>query len=953
MTISEKNGDLSTRRGKREKFVHARAGDVAGALGELLDQGGILLSTDEELLTHVDFWLVYGFLENPLVEVVARHVEAQGRDRTALVFRARTGRIRDRHRAARILGRLKKLDEESHAVLHGLVRDPVPVVWRAASRSAWRQALKTRMTFEYMEARLTNTGGSSPDRALTRHLAGGLTGLLPREPLLGRKLLQLALGHPEVWTRASAAIACAEAALLAPRSRAIRSLFGRALTERGFTMLPSLALGLRDAGRATNRRRMAQKLGVELEEHLSNADRVDLEEDDQMARERTRRLLSCLAVSYQSDGSVKPVGVGAKIERALGLAAGGRTSSAYVLLLDAVQEAHEVMDKAASIPGTTSTVETRVPLVCAFQESAERLAGEGLTDPLTEVVATDPVKRLELLGALRELHARLHRSSTELARAKSFFLGREGARAQALVAEAGGPRLRAEVTALIARLSDSRTRLYAAGALARLFDRLRHEDTEGFCEVALRIAMLPGKRYRGGLERVIQASSDRVARPYLQLILQSVEEIRGGAASRRCAELVSRIIRGSEVLEPNWGSAAYPSVETSVSCAEDRVENRTLDALSLLTKTLRYAGEAGDLAGLEALVEVLIRFERNLTWTQALPETTLGLTALADRISRVSRGGAVGREELRGLSSGVERELSSVFSTLLVRALRRAARVRPWPDEEGSSDRFVEGATVHGYEVLKPMGRTSMSAVYLGLRRSTRERVVLKTPSPLVRSHEKALELFRREGRLLRLVRSEHVVKVEEIFDEGPTLLVLQYLRGRAMDHYLGADKEWLLRRCLQVLRGLRHVHECGIVHRDLKPHNVVILPSSRAVLIDFGLASWVGDERATGVQGTPEYAAPEQWDRPPTPAADIYALGVMLYEILGGRLPHDPEDMRDPEYRRCLPAPPPLPRAVPDCLRATNSAMLSRDPRARPLAAGVREGIELALSKGLGNLLA
>ena len=137
---------------------------------------------------------------------------------------------------------------------------------------------------------------------------------------------------------------------------------------------------------------MAQKLGTSVEELLANArGGPEWDQDDLMARERTGRLLSSLAVSYQSDLSVRPGGVGAKVERALGLAAGGRTSSAYSLLLDAVQEAQLVMDKAASMPGSSISTGARVSAVCAFQEAAERLAGEGLTDPLTEVVATDPI----------------------------------------------------------------------------------------------------------------------------------------------------------------------------------------------------------------------------------------------------------------------------------------------------------------------------------------------------------------------------------------------------------------------------------------------------------------------------------------------------------------------------------------------------------------------------------
>ena len=186
-------------------------------------------------------------------------------------------------------------------------------------------------------------------------------------------------------------------------------------------------------------------------------------------------------------------------------------------------------------------------------------------------------------------------------------------------------------------------------------------------------------------------------------------------------------------------------------------------------------------------------------------------------------------------------------------------------------------------------------------------------------------------------------------------MLVIQFLWGRTLDECFGAGRPWLLRRCLEVLRGLRHVHDLDVVHRDLKPGNVMIVPSGRAVLIDFGVA-WLDPRSVTGEAcdfecpaGTPSYMAPEQWRwERPIAASDVYALGVMLYEILAGGRPFERGDLDGFRRAHLEEAPPPLPPDVPAPLAATVASMLAKEPAARPSLGEVREAIEAALVQPL-----
>jgi eukaryotic-like serine/threonine-protein kinase len=133
-----------------------------------------------------------------------------------------------------------------------------------------------------------------------------------------------------------------------------------------------------------------------------------------------------------------------------------------------------------------------------------------------------------------------------------------------------------------------------------------------------------------------------------------------------------------------------------------------------------------------------------------------------------------------------------------------------------------------------------------------------------------------------------------------------------------------------QVVRGLMALHDAGHVHRDVKPSNVMVDDGGRAVLLDFGVAAELAGQAQTA--GTPAYMSPEQAQgEPPSPSADFYAVGVMLYEALTGRLPHSGDDPVTDKLQRDPASPSSLVPNVPLDLDRLCMALLSRDPALRP----------------------
>ena len=224
------------------------------------------------------------------------------------------------------------------------------------------------------------------------------------------------------------------------------------------------------------------------------------------------------------------------------------------------------------------------------------------------------------------------------------------------------------------------------------------------------------------------------------------------------------------------------------------------------------------------------------------------------------------------------------------------------------------GMQIGRYRVVGPIGRGGMGGVY-EVEDVTGARFALKSPIVDVGGSSDATVRFAREANALRMLDHPNLVAATDVFvDQGCLCLVMEKVTGRTLYAAIAAAraegrpglpprKALVLTR--QILEGVGHAHAQGIVHRDLKPDNVLLVDMGgweRAKIIDFGLVKLVGDAAAaygsnvltrTGlVFGTPAYMAPEQAvGRPVDTRSDIYAIGILLFEMLTGRRPFEDPD--------------------------------------------------------------
>jgi serine/threonine protein kinase len=226
---------------------------------------------------------------------------------------------------------------------------------------------------------------------------------------------------------------------------------------------------------------------------------------------------------------------------------------------------------------------------------------------------------------------------------------------------------------------------------------------------------------------------------------------------------------------------------------------------------------------------------------------------------------------------------------------------RPKPAGSPASPVFPVGHTIAGrYTITRVIGVGGASEVYEALDGGLGVRVALKVLNQLHARKAVHLERFRREIQSARKVTHRNVCRIFDLGVERARnvkrfFLTMELLDGRTLVEELAGGGRYAPAQALpivwQLAEGLQAAHD---VHRDLKPGNIMLVPGSsgppRAVITDFGLA--VSDEqtrltRSDELVGTPDYMAPEQSDSDTlTPAADIYALGLVTYEMLTGRRP-------------------------------------------------------------------
>ncbi|MFO0828987.1 MAG: serine/threonine-protein kinase [Phycisphaerales bacterium] len=248
-------------------------------------------------------------------------------------------------------------------------------------------------------------------------------------------------------------------------------------------------------------------------------------------------------------------------------------------------------------------------------------------------------------------------------------------------------------------------------------------------------------------------------------------------------------------------------------------------------------------------------------------------------------------------SAGIlDRELDDVvasgdFDGCLASLAARRASGTPLPE------------SISGYRVLSRLGEGGMGTVYLAEQNKPRRRVAIKVIRPGVGSG-RLLQRFEFEQEVLGRLHHRGIAQIYEAGTaaDGQPYFAMEYVDGRRLDQFARAHRlahDDVLRLVQRVADAVQHAHERGVIHRDLKPSNILVTSDGEPKILDFGVARAIGPESAAitldtneaRLLGTLSYMSPEQVadSRVALDArSDVYALGVILYELLSGRLPHD-----------------------------------------------------------------
>ena len=208
------------------------------------------------------------------------------------------------------------------------------------------------------------------------------------------------------------------------------------------------------------------------------------------------------------------------------------------------------------------------------------------------------------------------------------------------------------------------------------------------------------------------------------------------------------------------------------------------------------------------------------------------------------------------------------------------------------------------YRLLAQQGSGGMAVVYKARDEALDRTVALKIMRPNLSNDEKSRERFRNEARHIAQLQHPNIVTVHDFLtEEDRYVLVMEYIEGKDLKRLLRERGALPILQTLdiaiQVGEGLGYAHRRSLVHSDVKPQNVLITSDGRAKITDFGIAQVFrraapAEKRAT-VWGSPHYFAPEQaLGAAPTPECDIYAMGIVLFEMLTGRLPFRGGDQKE-----------------------------------------------------------
>jgi beta-lactam-binding protein with PASTA domain len=266
------------------------------------------------------------------------------------------------------------------------------------------------------------------------------------------------------------------------------------------------------------------------------------------------------------------------------------------------------------------------------------------------------------------------------------------------------------------------------------------------------------------------------------------------------------------------------------------------------------------------------------------------------------------------------------------------------------------GALVDGrYRIVRRLGSGGMADVYCADDTHLGRQVALKVLHRRFAQDQEFVERFRREAKAAAGLSHPNVVGVFDRGEhEGTYYIAMELLNGRTLKEIVGAEAPLPQGRVIdlgtQILAAAGFAHRNGVIHRDFKPHNVIVDEREHAKVTDFGIARAGASEMTeTGsIMGTAQYLSPEQAQgHAVTAASDLYSIGVLLYEMLAGRLPFDGDSAVAIALKHLSEAPAPISHFRPDvhpALEAVVMAALAKDPAQRwQSAADFADGLEAA----------
>lgn len=247
------------------------------------------------------------------------------------------------------------------------------------------------------------------------------------------------------------------------------------------------------------------------------------------------------------------------------------------------------------------------------------------------------------------------------------------------------------------------------------------------------------------------------------------------------------------------------------------------------------------------------------------------------------------------------------------------------------------------YKLLHPLGSGGMAVVYKALDEMLERTVSVKILREDYSNDRDFRDRFRQEAKAAANLSHPNIVTVYDFgFDNDQIFIVFEYVDGTDLKSLIRKRGRFSIEDTVglvaQACAGVGYAHRAGLVHCDIKPHNMLVSSDFRLKVTDFGIARALAtihpDEKSEVVWGSPHYFSPEQAaGGAPSPASDVYALGVILYEMLTGRLPFEASEAT--ELARMHRVEPPIPPkrlnpAIPEALEEITLKVLSKEPVAR-----------------------